>query len=303
MSKMIKKITNISFLTREISRILLVSCALTLLIFILFQYAPGTSSKERPFNLTFNYSIIERGQIKFDSFLKKVWITTRLTLIAMATTAIFSLPVSLNLSIKKHLIVTKFFLFFSYFISVIPIFFTAHLVLFFITSSPDEVIGGTLGIKLISLRDSVFGSKFFAGRIDYKSTMNLILPGILLGLCNGSLAEVIRGLKEETSALLSHNYVKAAVARGGSVFFHVHRALIIAVTAILTMKLTALLGGAVVIESIFGIMGIGQSAYLAVKARDFYLSLYISFYLFLIHQLFDWIRRFTVFVMDKRITR
>jgi peptide/nickel transport system permease protein len=72
---------------------------------------------------------------------------------------------------------------------------------------------------------------------------------------------------------LASEYVRAARARGiparKVIFRHALRNSLLPVITLLGMSLPALLGGSVVVESVFGIRGIGMLAFESIERRDY----------------------------------
>ncbi len=100
---------------------------------------------------------------------------------------------------------------------------------------------------------------------------SLVLPCTALGL--GTLAVYVRLLRAELTATLQQNYIEVAYAKGLSVpyvlFRHALRPSMTTVVAALAVNLGALIGGAVVVESIFSIPGVGSYMVSSIQTRDY----------------------------------
>lgn len=100
---------------------------------------------------------------------------------------------------------------------------------------------------------------------------SLVMPCTALGL--GTLAVYIRLLRAELTATLQQNYIEVAYAKGLSVryvlFRHALRPSLATLVAALAVNLGALIGGAVVVESIFSIPGVGSYMVSAIQTRDY----------------------------------
>lgn len=99
---------------------------------------------------------------------------------------------------------------------------------------------------------------------------HLFLPSIALGaILGGSLTRLVRSTMLET---MNQDFTRTAQAKGlGRVrvlFRHALRNALLPVVTSFGMQFGSLLGGAVIIETIFSIPGLGQLAVNAVKARD-----------------------------------
>lgn len=99
---------------------------------------------------------------------------------------------------------------------------------------------------------------------------HLLLPAIALGI--GAVSNVARQLRSGLIAAYRENYVIGATVRGLSprrIFFrHVLRNGIGPAIAILGLEFPALLGGAVITETIFGLAGFGQFASKSAQLGD-----------------------------------
>ena len=100
---------------------------------------------------------------------------------------------------------------------------------------------------------------------------HLVLPVLVLTLV--SLAGISRFIRAGMLYALSQNYVRTARAKGlperTVVYKHALRNALLPVITILGLSVPGLLGGSVVLESIFSIPGMGRLFYGAVFARDY----------------------------------
>jgi len=99
----------------------------------------------------------------------------------------------------------------------------------------------------------------------------LLLPAVTLGLIeSASLARVTRASMLE---VLSRDYIRAARAKGVSsarlLFGHALPNALLSIATIVGLQIGHLLGGAFIIEVIFGWHGIGELAVRAIEWRDF----------------------------------
>lgn len=103
------------------------------------------------------------------------------------------------------------------------------------------------------------------------SLRHMALPALVLGLNSAAvMSRVIRASMLET---LNKAYVRTAKAKGvvrwRVVLVHALRNALLPVVNIIGLRFGALLGGAVLTESIFGWPGLGQLAVTAISQRDF----------------------------------
>lgn len=100
---------------------------------------------------------------------------------------------------------------------------------------------------------------------------SLMLPAITL--CVFGIALVIRTGRDSVASVLSQPHVTSAIARGESrwhiVRHHVLRNAAIPVVTVLASYVGYLLGGAVIVENLFSLPGLGQAALLGINGRDY----------------------------------
>ena len=100
---------------------------------------------------------------------------------------------------------------------------------------------------------------------------HLILPASVLGLA--SAAPLIRYVRSSMLEVIHQPYVTVARAKGLSenavTYRHAARNALVPLITVITLALPSLVGGTVIIESIFAWPGMGQLAIAAVRARDY----------------------------------
>ena len=103
-----------------------------------------------------------------------------------------------------------------------------------------------------------------------ESLMHIAMPALTLGLTNAAvISRLVRSSMLET---LGQDFVRTANAKGlrplRVVFVHALRNALLPVVSVIGLRFGALLGGAVLTESIFGWPGLGQLAVSAISQRD-----------------------------------
>lgn len=100
---------------------------------------------------------------------------------------------------------------------------------------------------------------------------HLVLP--LFVYTFGSLAGMSRFMRSSMLEVLRQDYILTARAKGLSnsvvIYKHALRNALLPVITILGLSIPSLIGGSVIIESIFSLPGLGQLFYAAVMARDY----------------------------------
>lgn len=98
-----------------------------------------------------------------------------------------------------------------------------------------------------------------------------ILPAVALGAA--AMAGIARLLRSSLLEVMHSNFIRTVRARGASpstvLFKHATRNSILPVFTILGLQIGAILGGTVILESIFSIPGMGLLVFEAVQMRDY----------------------------------
>ena len=118
---------------------------------------------------------------------------------------------------------------------------------------------------------------FFAVKLDwlpafgYGSPKNLALPALALSF--GVMAQLMRLTRATMLDVLGQDYMRTARAKGLSeaavVWGHALKNALIPVVTVMGISAGHLLGGAVIIETIFGWPGVGQFVMVGISQRDY----------------------------------
>jgi peptide/nickel transport system permease protein len=99
---------------------------------------------------------------------------------------------------------------------------------------------------------------------------SVTLPALALGLA--SSAAIARQVRSAMVGVLQQDYIRAARAQGLSkrrvIFKHALKNALVPVVAVLSFQITVLLGGALIVEQVFAINGLGTLAITAVRRQD-----------------------------------
>lgn len=124
----------------------------------------------------------------------------------------------------------------------------------------------------IKLKQWTGGAVFLpmSGMGDPPDLVHLILPAITLA--SVSTAYVARIMRSQMLEAMSQDYIRTAMAKGlterAVVFKHALKNALIPVVTYVGIDLGALMGGAILTESVFSWPGVGREIYLAVMQRD-----------------------------------
>ena len=139
-------------------------------------------------------------------------------------------------------------------------------------SVPDFVVGSVLifGFSRLSLGLTVSG---YVPLLDdpVANLRAMVLPVFTLAIFGSSL--YLRTTRDSVRDVLSQPYIAAAVARGESPFSiirrHILRNAAIPIVTIAAVNFGYLLGGAVIVETLFSIYGVGHYMLDAISQRDY----------------------------------
>ena len=105
------------------------------------------------------------------------------------------------------------------------------------------------------------------------------LAVLVLSLGNGLLSDLLIHLDEEVEALREREFILSAWSRGAAPGRHLALNLVVPVFTLMANKLTFLMGGIVVVETVFNINGIGSMIWRAANVRDIPVVIGITFFL------------------------
>ena len=179
--------------------------------------------------------------------------TLYLTLGALALTAAIAVPIAVHAAARGDTPGNTAATMAAYVLSAVPVFWFGYIVVY-------------VSIHLFGMFPLISGT---ATKQQHAWLYSLV-PILVLGTASGTLAEMIRHLREELSRVLAEDYIRTARAKGAAVWRHAFKeGFLIPVTEIMSAKIPFLLGGAVIVEQVFNWPGMGRMAWQAAQDRDF----------------------------------
>jgi ABC-type dipeptide/oligopeptide/nickel transport system permease component len=139
--------------------------------------------------------------------------------------------------------------------------------------SMPEFFGGIVLVLIFSLGLGVLPVQGYkpwsAGAVEHLSHM--VLPILTLGLTRGAiLTRLVRSCMLE---IVGQDYVKTARSKGISEFIVIHKHALknalIPVVTVLGLQVGFLVGGSIIVETIFSIPGLGQYGINSISGRDY----------------------------------
>jgi peptide/nickel transport system permease protein len=138
------------------------------------------------------------------------------------------------------------------------------------------VPGFWLGIMMILLFGVMLGWLPTRGYVPFSddpvaSLRHMLLPAIALGVTSSAL--VMRQMRSSLLEVLAQDYIRTAKAKGlarwGIIIGHALRNAMLPVITVMGLEIGRIFAGSVVVESLFGVPGMGRLMVQAVFQRDF----------------------------------
>lgn len=292
----------IAFIARSAFQKVITLFFVAVVSFLIIHLAPGEPSQVDPLNPKFTPEMVERFRTEFhldkplyvqflyfyrdlftgrtlswkdnQSVLKKIrqrfLNSLPLFIVGTILTWTISFPIGIRSAIFRGGMYDRSATFFAYLLISIPGFFFAYILIIFVVSQ--------FHVPVIGME--TFGT---AGTSWIQMTMDriwhLLLPS-LLG-ATGGIAVLSRYVRSQMLEVEGQDYVRTAKAKGlppEQVHYkHALRNALLPFVTMFGLILPGLIGGSVIIESIFSWPGIGRMAFEAILARDYPIILTVNF--------------------------
>ncbi|HIC85182.1 MAG TPA: ABC transporter permease [Desulfobacterales bacterium] len=292
----------ITFLVRSAVRKSITLFFVSIVSFLIIHLAPGEPSQVDPMNPKFTPEMVERFRKEFHldkplhiqylyfyknlltgktvswkdnrGVLEKIWerFLNSLPLFIVGTllTWTLSFPLGIHSALNRGGPFDRSVTFFSYLLISIPGFFFAYvLIIFVVTHFHVPVIGmQTFGLEGAGIAVVVMDRVW-----------HMVIPSVLGA--TGGIAVLSRYVRSQMLEVEGQDYVRTAFAKGldpDQVHYkHALRNALLPFVTMFGLILPGLIGGSVIIESIFSWPGMGRMAYEAILARDYPVILTVNF--------------------------
>jgi peptide/nickel transport system permease protein len=292
----------LSFIGRSIIQKIITLFFVSIVSFLIIHLAPGEPSQVDPLNPKFTPEMVERFRNEFhldkplyiqytyfyrdlfrgktvswkdnQSVLEKIWerFLNSLPLFVLGTliTWTLSFPIGIRSAIFRGGVYDRSSTFLSYLLISIPGFFFAYILIIFVVTRFHVPV---IGMETFGLRDATWLG------MAMDRVWHLLLPSVLGA--TGGIAILSRYVRSQMLEVEGQDYIRTAKAKGlPEEQVHYRHALRNALLPFVTMFgliLPGLIGGSVIIESIFSWPGMGRMAYEAILARDYPIILTVNF--------------------------
>jgi peptide/nickel transport system permease protein len=292
----------LSFIARSSVQKIITLFFVSIVSFLVIHLAPGEPSQVDPLNPKFTPEMVERFRQQFhldqplyvqyayfyrDLFtgktvswkdnlpvLKKIIerFKNSLWLFVVGTLLTWTLafPIGIRSAIFRGGLYDRSATFFSYLLISIPGFFFAYILIIIVVS--------TFHVPVIDMETFGMGdSPWYRWLMD--RVWHLFLPSVLGA--TGGIAVLSRYVRSQMMEVEGQDYVRTARAKGVPEeqvhYKHALRNALLPFVTMFGLILPGLIGGSVIIESIFAWPGMGRMAYEAILARDYPIVLTVNF--------------------------
>ena len=212
--------------------------------------------------LDFGEAFADGRKVK-DKILERLPITLTINLLSLGLVLLIAIPLGIMLATRQYSVIDRFTTIFVFVGFSTPSFWLALLLIY--------LFGVQWGILPISGKESldITGLTTWGWLIDRAE--HLVLPVFVSAF--GGLAGFSRYMRSNLLEVLRQDYIRTARAKGlpeGTVIYkHALRNALMPVITILGLSLPGIIGGSAIMETVFGIPGMGQLMYQAVLSRDY----------------------------------
>ncbi len=316
----------LDFIIRSIFQKFITLFFVSVISFLIIYLAPGKPSQINPMNPKFTPQLLERFQKYFhldkplyeqyflfykglftgrsvswqdnQPVLKKIWerFLNSLPLFVVGTllTWTIAFPIGITSAIKRGSFFDKSITLFAYILISIPGFFFAYVLIIFVVSVFHVPV---IGLKTFGLSSSN------PIQVIMDRIWHLVLPCVLSAA--GGIAILSRYVRNQMLEVEGADYIRTARAKGLKedevIYKHALRNALLPFVTMFGLILPGLIGGSVIIESIFSWPGIGRLAYQAILARDYPVILTLNFISAVLVLLGTFISDVLYMVVDPRI--
>lgn len=212
----------------------------------------------------FGNSFVDNRPV-MEKILERIPVTAPITLMIISLSYIIAIPIGIYSAARQYSFWDRFSTFILFVLYSLPSFWVATMAIIFLANVEYIKIFPTSGLYTIGSENWSFFEKL------WDRIYHLILPVTCGSLA--SFAFLSRQMRGSMLEVIRQDYVRTARAKGlperKVVLKHALRNSLIPIITLLGGILPSLVGGSVILESIFSIPGIGQLAFQALIARDY----------------------------------
>jgi len=212
--------------------------------------------------LDFGEAFADGRKVK-DKIFERLPITLTINILSLGLVLLIALPIGIMSATRQYSLLDRFTTVFVFIGFSTPSFWLALLLIYLL-----GVQWGVLPISGIQSLD-VTGLSFW-GRLSDWAT-HLIMPVAISAF--GGLASYSRFMRNSMLEVMRQDYIRTARAKGLSernvIYKHALRNALMPIITILGLSLPGVIGGSAIMETVFGIPGMGLLMFQAVLSRDY----------------------------------
>mgnify|MGYP005841619197 CR=1 FL=1 len=216
--------------------------------------------------LDFGEAFADGRKVK-DKILERLPVTVTINLLSLGLILLIAVPIGVLSATRQYSRLDRFLTVFVFVGFSTPSFWLALVLIYF--------LGVQWGILPISGLQSLDLNAMGSWERLMDKAWHLVLPVFVLAF--GGLAGLSRYVRNNMLEALRQDYIRTARAKGlperAVVYKHALRNALMPVITILGLSLPGIIGGSVIIETVFGISGIGKLFYDATFSRDYNLAM------------------------------
>jgi peptide/nickel transport system permease protein len=212
--------------------------------------------------LDFGEAFADGRKVK-DKILERLPITLTINLLSLFVVLLIAIPIGIMSATHQYSVLdraTTMFVFVGY---SMPHFWMALLLIY--------LFGVQWGVLPISGKESLDTTGFTTLQWFIDRAQHLILPVFVSAI--GGLAGFSRYMRNNMLEVMRQDYIRTARAKGlpesTVIYKHALRNALMPVITILGLSLPGIIGGSVIMETVFGIDGMGRLMFQAVFSRDY----------------------------------
>jgi peptide/nickel transport system permease protein len=292
----------LSFIGRSIVQKMITLLFVSIISFLVIHLAPGEPSQVDPLNPKFTPEMVERFRQQFhldkplyvqyayfyrdlltgktvswkdnQPVLKKIWERFKnslwLFIVGTLLTWTLAFPIGIRSAIFRGGLYDRSATFFSYLLISIPGFFFAYILIIIVVNAFHVPV---IGMETFGIGELPWY------RLLMDRIWHLLLPSVLGA--TGGIAILSRYVRSQMLEVESQDYVRTARAKGVPEeqvhYKHALRNALLPFVTMFGLILPGLIGGSVIIESIFSWPGMGRMAWEAILSRDYPIILTVNF--------------------------
>ena len=201
----------------------------------------------------------------WDVLVERVPVSLKLSVVAIVIAYLIAIPLGIFSASHQYSKVDRFVTLLLFILYSLPSFWVATMLIVFLGGGDFIDLFPVFGLSSIGAENMGFWGRF------WDTAWHLVLP--IFCMTYASLAVLSRYMRTSMLEVIRQDYITTARAKGLSeskvIYKHALRNSLIPIITLLAGLLPALLGGSVIIETIFTIPGMGKLAWEAIMARDY----------------------------------